>query len=158
MSMKAIYVVTSCTGTTVNTMTMNQQVYVCAGDATNAASRFMQAKGVDRVVSLVDGSFNYSGSVKRFQDGIQIDTGELFQVRIDTLPVDEYDLQDFKRKFSIEINIKEFHAFTVSVEAESEEEAERVAKEKAEDGDYSDEYNRDYPDETEAEILSCYEE
>ena len=46
----------------------------------------------------------------------------------------------------------------VTVKAESADEAERIAKEKAEDGKYSDEYNRDYPDDSEAEILSCCEE
>ncbi len=159
MSMKAIYVVTKCTGTTVNTMTMNQEVYVCEGDARDSANRFMKAKCSDRFcTALEEGSHNHSGSVRRIQDGIFIDTGEMFQVRIDTLPVDEYDLQDYQRTYCVEMTISEMHNVMVTVKAESADEAERIAKEKAEDGKYSDEYNRDYPDDSEAEILSCCEE
>lgn len=158
MSMKAVYVVTKCVGTKVSTMSMFQEAYVCESDAINSVNRFLKSEQSDATCSkLESGSFNYSGRKRSIEDGITVDTDVMFQVRVDTLGVDEYDLQDYEQDFMVELELKQVYHFTVKVRAADEDLAQALAIEKANDGDYEDEYNANYPDDAECDVVYCEE-
>lgn len=158
MSMKAVYVLTKMVGRSPMEMSVSYETFT---ERSHAHTSMVNFRGIQnpqlKDQYLSDAISEISGNVYlRTTDGWE-NNGEQYRALICECAVDEYDLQDYEKEFSVELELKQVYHFTVKVKAADENLAQALAIENAMAGEYDEEYNGNYPDDAECEAVCCEE-
>ena len=158
MSMKAVYVLTKTVGKSVVNQSIYQEAFTERSDAVRSMTNFRNIQNPQLKDESVRDTISgvYGNVYVRTTDGWK-ETGEQYRAVIEQCSVDEYDLQDYEQDFMVELELKQVYNFTVKVKAADEDLAQALAIENAIDGKYCDEYNSNYPDDAECDVVYCEE-
>ena len=154
---KLVYVVTLILLDAGKIMTCSNSVYPSKDEARNSVQAFANRWGMDKDTNFPSYNDEMSGkSCKSPNDTplLEHPTREFF-VSYDTCQVDPDELEDAVRDYTVELRVVRTHEIMVNVETESQADAEELARENCQNGEY--EEMLDCADDEDIYINDCYE-